>query len=99
MNVAGTPTLRSMLVRRGESLPRPRAATAGVWKGSRMTMHEPRPPLSSLTAAQHRERAGEYRKMAATARAVGTPHALLRLAEQFEVMATNREQEQPPQPG
>lgn len=44
-------------------------------------------PLDRLTADQLRERAREYREMAATATSEATRDGLIRLAEQFEALA------------
>jgi hypothetical protein len=48
-------------------------------------------PLTELTAAELRVLAIEYRAMAATARTVGTPEILLRLAGRYEAMVGERE--------
>jgi hypothetical protein len=50
-----------------------------------------RPPLSSLTAEQLRERAQEYRAMAAHATTAQIGDSLIRLAERFEALAATRE--------
>ena len=47
-------------------------------------------PLSSLTIGQLRQRAQEYRDMAATARTVDTCDGLLRLAARFDTMAETK---------
>jgi hypothetical protein len=49
-----------------------------------------RPPLSGMTADQLRERAGEYRSMAATATTAPVRDSLLRLAEQMEALVLQR---------
>lgn len=46
-------------------------------------------PLGLLTADQLRERAREYREMAATATSDTTGAGLIRLAEQFEALAVS----------
>jgi hypothetical protein len=53
--------------------------------------HEPPPHFPAIAAVQFRERAAEYRRMATTARMVGTDEALLRLAARFEALATQQE--------
>jgi hypothetical protein len=50
-----------------------------------------RPPLSSLTADQLRERAEESRRMAETARTTQIRDALVRLAEGLEALAVTRD--------
>jgi hypothetical protein len=50
-----------------------------------------RPPLSSLTAEQIRERAADFRRMAATATLARIRDALIRLAERLEALARVRE--------
>ena len=47
-------------------------------------------PLRELTAAELRVLAINYRAMAATARMVGMPQILLRLARRYEAMAEGR---------
>jgi hypothetical protein len=49
-----------------------------------------RTALAKLSADQVRERAREYRDMAATARPAGVPAALLRLVEPFEALAQRK---------
>jgi hypothetical protein len=48
---------------------------------------EPRAPVSRLNAQEMRERAREYREMAATARTPVAYNGLLRLAARFDAMA------------
>jgi hypothetical protein len=48
-------------------------------------------PLELLTADQLRERAREYREMAETATSDATSAGLVRLAEEFEVLALGRQ--------
>lgn len=48
-------------------------------------------PLELLTADQLRERAREYREMAETATSDATSAGLVRLAEEFEVLALSRQ--------
>jgi hypothetical protein len=48
-------------------------------------------PLHTLTAAELRACAVEYRKMAARATAAGAAESLYKLAEQYEAMATKLE--------
>jgi len=50
-----------------------------------------RPSLDDLTSAELRARAAEYRRMADTSRMVRLPEALLRLAQQYEWLAHERE--------
>jgi (p)ppGpp synthase/HD superfamily hydrolase len=50
-----------------------------------------RAPLASLTPEQIRERAAEFRRMAATASTAQIRDALIRLAERLEALATVRE--------
>jgi hypothetical protein len=52
-------------------------------------------PLSWRSAAQLRERAEEFRWMAATANGVPVATALLRLADRFEPLAIGRERAEP----
>jgi hypothetical protein len=50
-----------------------------------------RVPLDLLTADQLRERALEYRQMAKTATSEATSAGLVRLAEEFEILALTRQ--------
>jgi hypothetical protein len=50
-----------------------------------------RAPLSSLTPEQLRERAAEFRRMAATATPAQIRDALIRLAERLEALARVRD--------
>lgn len=80
LNIFGTPTGRTVLMAAGDRLPdAPRGFT---WR-----------PLSAHTVAELRARAAEYRRMAGTARTADVADGLRRLAERFETLAAQREQQ------
>jgi hypothetical protein len=60
-------------------------------KGDSLMHDAPRPTLSDLSPEELRTRADEYATMAATARPLGTPDALLKLASSFNELAAERE--------
>jgi hypothetical protein len=49
-------------------------------------------PLSRRALSELRNRAAEYRRMAETARTIGTAGQLLRLADRFDALADAREE-------
>jgi hypothetical protein len=78
LNVFGTPVGREIIVMQGETFPAgPRGFT---WRR-----------LSSLTAAELRARAAQYRQMAATATTAPVMQELLKLAERFDAFADRRD--------
>lgn len=78
LNIFGSPTGLAAFVTKGDMLP---AAPRGfVWR-----------PLQTLSSAELRERAEQYREMAATARTAVAVEGLLKLAERFDAMAEQRE--------
>jgi hypothetical protein len=50
--------------------------------------------MSKRSVADLREQAAAYRRMAETARVLSTREALVKIAEQFDALADQREQEQ-----
>jgi hypothetical protein len=78
LNVVGTPTGREIIVMHGDTFPAvPRGFT--------------RRRLSSLSAAELRARATQYRQMAATASTALVMQELLKLAERFDAFADRQE--------
>jgi hypothetical protein len=73
-----TPTGNLTLLIKGEELPPLRCELA--WR-----------PLRERPATELRERAREYRHMAATATTAETQQALLRLAGKFDVLANEKD--------
>lgn len=78
LNIFGVPTGIVAFVTKGEPLPG--APRGFMWR-----------PLGGLSVAELRQRAEQYRSMAATARTTQALEGLLRLAERFEVLADQRE--------
>ena len=77
VNVFGSATGGAAFVTEGDALP---AAPRGfTWR-----------PLGTLSVAELRQRAEEYRRMADTARTAQVKEGLLRLAERFDALADRR---------
>ena len=61
---------------------------------AKVNIVEDGPNLSQRSVAQLRTQADAYRRMAGTARMVDAAAALLKIAERFDALADQREQEQ-----
>jgi hypothetical protein len=81
LNVFGTPDGEERFIERGQ--PAPAAPVGYHWqlRGE---------PLDSQDGGRLLERAAEMRSMALTARSMATAEALIRLAERFERLASER---------
>ena len=84
LNVFGTPTGKIAVVAKDEKLPA--AARGFTWR-----------PLTEHSPAELRARAAEYRRIAQTARTAAVMDSLRKLAERFDALADQQEQQEPGQ--
>jgi len=85
LNVFGTPTGKVAVVSKDEEFPA--AARGFTWRH-----------LGEQSPAELRARAAEYRRMAQTAKTAAVMDSLLKLAERFDALAGQREQEERDRP-
>ncbi len=82
LNIFGSPTYRTVMIREGERLPTsPRGFT---WRARRSI-------ISDWSPAQLCAKATEYRQMAATASTADIMHILLDLAAELQEMAASKD--------